>query len=322
MARGRVQCGRCDLRFDAVEHLLDESTLTDMPKPAPAAIDAAAQATHQSATSTSAPPREQIAMRYEDVATPVGAIDLVRTMPDISATQERGAMPHPVADKKGEDVSLAFRDIEAELETLRLSNDDLRGSAIQRADDILLQDVPHVIVDRDEMAALRRELTGGVAPRHGASAIWGIGAALLLIALAGQLLWFEREPLLSRFPALRGIWQQACEGRICALPPQRDLSALHILARDVRDHPRYEDALLVNATLINDADFSQPFPVLELTLFDRTGQALGIRRFDPKEYLDSSIPVGTGMKPEQPVYIVIELVGIGDEAVSFEFKFL
>jgi hypothetical protein len=89
----------------------------------------------------------------------------------------------------------------------------------------------------------------------------------------------------------------------------------------VREHPQYADALLVNATVVNEAAYAQPFPVVELTLFDQGGSVIGVRRFDPDEYLDSSIPIDAGMKPGQPVYIVLELAGVGSRAVSFEFKF-
>ena len=93
-------------------------------------------------------------------------------------------------------------------------------------------------------------------------------------------------------------------------------------ARDVRDHPRYRDALLVNATMINQAPLPQPFPVLELSLYGQTGAVLGVRRFQPEEYLDESIDPAAGMPPERLVFVVLELATPAGEAVSFEFSFL
>jgi hypothetical protein len=97
---------------------------------------------------------------------------------------------------------------------------------------------------------------------------------------------------------------------------------LHVVSRDVRDHPQFKDALLVNATIVNDAGFAQPYPVVELTLFDQSGVALGVRRFEPREYLDVSVDIDAGMQPQQSIYIVLEIAGTSSEAVSFEFKFL
>jgi hypothetical protein len=64
------------------------------------------------------------------------------------------------------------------------------------------------------------------------------------------------------------------------------------------------------------------FPTLQLVLYDRSGSMVAARRFEPAEYLDASLPVAGGMKAGQPVYIVLELAGAGDSAVSFEFTFL
>ena len=92
--------------------------------------------------------------------------------------------------------------------------------------------------------------------------------------------------------------------------------------RDVRDHPRYSDALLVNATISNRSAEVQPFPVVQLSLFDTAGRIIGARRFTPEEYLDESIDMERGMLPDKPVHIVLEVTGPTEGAVSFEFRFL
>ncbi len=122
-------------------------------------------------------------------------------------------------------------------------------------------------------------------------------------------------------PGLRPVVEDACARLGCVVPVARDLARLRIASRDVREHPRYRGTLLVNATLVNDAPFVQPWPVLELTLHDVAGRLLGRRRFRPGEYLDASIDRGAGMPPGVPVYIVLEIAGGADTAVSFEFEF-
>jgi hypothetical protein len=152
--------------------------------------------------------------------------------------------------------------------------------------------------------------------------VWTAIAAVFLMALATQLLWLQRAPLVSRWPSLRPAYERVCATLKCTLAPRRALEAIRILARDVRDHPRYRDALLVNATLVNEAAFAQPFPVLELELFDVGGSRLGLRRFQPREYLDASIDLASGMAVRVPIFIVLEIGGASDTAVSFEFKLL
>jgi hypothetical protein len=338
MARGQVQCGLCNLQFDAIENLLEESEVL----PAPAAEGAAAVPEEPA-------PTEMPEWAYDDLPPPEAQaptapepVDEVSLRLAAEATEER-------------DADLAIRAFEQELEALRRAEEsrpEKRAAEPEReqetpaesvptapplseaepdedsmrrepdADAILLSDLPHVSVERDDVEALRSYLRESDERERAGSPWWGIAAALLLIALLGQAAWYQREWILDYVPGLRAHWQAWCEGKACALPPRRDIALLHVVSRDVRDHPQYQDALLVNATIVNDAEFTQPFPVVELTLFDQAGVALGVRRFQPREYLDASVNVEAGMKPRQSIYVVLEIAGTSSEAVSFEFKFL
>lgn len=158
--------------------------------------------------------------------------------------------------------------------------------------------------------------------RNGASRVlWSLGACLLLILFGGQYAWFHRDPLLAHFPGLIPRLMTLCERLDCSVHRQRDLAAIKLINRDVRDHPRYEDTLLVNATLSNEAAEAQPFPGIRLLLFDTNGQRIAYRDFQPQDYLDASIDVNAGMAPHRPVHVVLELMGATTAAVSFEFVF-
>jgi hypothetical protein len=159
------------------------------------------------------------------------------------------------------------------------------------------------------------------AKRHSRT-LWGLAIFLLLLAGAGQAAWFNRDALLSRYPQLLPWARQVCEYFQCELIRFRDVSAIKLLNRDVRDHPRYDNALLVNATIVNQAGLIQPFPVVQLALFDTDGKLIGERKFQPAEYLDKSMDIGGGMLPGKPVHIVLEVTGPTQGAVSFEFRFL
>jgi len=152
--------------------------------------------------------------------------------------------------------------------------------------------------------------------------IWSLGAVLLIIAIAAQLAWFNRDYLLRRYPEITPWAKQICERLHCELFRQRNVSAIEILNRDVRLHPLYSDSLLVNATMANRANTIQPFPRIQFTLFGTNGQIIAFREFTPGEYLDESIAVNDGMLPEQPIHFVLEVTGPTDGAVSFEFRFL
>ena len=102
----------------------------------------------------------------------------------------------------------------------------------------------------------------------------------------------------------------------------KDISLIKLLNRDVRNHPLYEGNLLVNATMANESGTIQPFPLIQLALFNTGGEVIGYREFKPQEYLDDSINIQAGMLPESPIHFVLEVSGPTKDAVSFEFHFL
>lgn len=151
---------------------------------------------------------------------------------------------------------------------------------------------------------------------------WGLGAALLLIIIVAQLAWFNRDELLLRYPQLEPAARKVCERLQCEILRHKDISLIKLLNRDVRNHPLYEGNLLVNATMANKSETIQPFPLIQLALFNTAGEVIGYREFKPQEYLDDSINIQAGMLPESPIHFVLEVSGPTKDAVSFEFHFL
>jgi predicted Zn finger-like uncharacterized protein len=177
-----------------------------------------------------------------------------------------------------------------------------RGS-LRTAPDAL--DVP----DGDAAAPPRRRL------------LWTVIALLLAGAAGLQVLWFERDAVLARYPQLRPRAEQLCAQLGCTVLRRRDLAAIVVVNRDVRDHPRYEDTLLVNATISNGAAFAQPFPRIELAFSDTNGRVIAARTFAAREYLDASMVTQRGMEPDTPVHVVLEIAGVDAGAASFEIGF-
>ena len=151
---------------------------------------------------------------------------------------------------------------------------------------------------------------------------WSTGVLFLLLISTAQLAWFNRDVLLSRYPELMPWVEQLCDEIQCQLIRHRDVQAIKLLNRDVREHPSYEKTLLVNATMSNQSSTIQPYPQIQLTLFDTNGKLIAYREFRPEDYLDASIAITSGMMPDDPVHFVLEVTGSTDNAVSFEFRFL
>ena len=163
-------------------------------------------------------------------------------------------------------------------------------------------------------------------PRKPASVLsrvlWSFVIVLLLVTIAAQVAWFNRDYLLARYPELKPWAREICDRAGCKLIRYYSTSGIQLLNRDVRLHPQYEDTLLVNATISNRSGKVQPYPRIQLALFDTTGRIIASRKFSPEEYLDNSINIEDGMPVEQPVHFVLEVTGPTRSAVSFEFRFL
>ena len=151
--------------------------------------------------------------------------------------------------------------------------------------------------------------------------IWAGIVFILSAAALMQLAWFNRDRLLRDYPVLMPWAQTVCERFECNLIRFRDISGIKLLNRGVKLHPRYRDALLVDATIVNHARFAQPYPEIQLAIFDTRGQLISHRDFKPGDYLKPGADVISGMLPGIPVHFVLELAGTTQDAVSFEFRF-
>lgn len=152
--------------------------------------------------------------------------------------------------------------------------------------------------------------------------LWSSACFVALITISLQLGWFNRDLILKQYPQLTPYVKQLCKEQGCRLIRQRDAREIKLVNRDVRLHPRYQDTLLVNATMKNELPVRQPYPRVQLTLFDTSGALLGHREFIPDDYLDNSIEIDEGMPINDPVHFVLEVSGPTAGAVSFEFRFL
>ncbi len=152
---------------------------------------------------------------------------------------------------------------------------------------------------------------------------WGaIAAALLLTALLVAQYGYAERHLLAETPQLRPLLELACGALGCDLPLQRDIGRVEILERQVRDHPKVDDALLINVTFANQAAFAQAYPVFEVSFSDVSGAPIAVRRFRPDEYLPAGRALSQAMQPGERAQLMLEVVDPGERAVSFQFEFL
>jgi predicted Zn finger-like uncharacterized protein len=149
---------------------------------------------------------------------------------------------------------------------------------------------------------------------------WAFACIVLMLGLSAQLAWAKREELISD-PQVGPLLQRACATLHCELPLVQDTHLLRLLARDVQAHPSVSGALLITASVRNDARFAQPFPVVTITLADVDGKRLAMRRFRPAEYVADTAVRERGLAPGTNAAMVFEVQDPGQHAVAFEFGF-
>jgi len=150
---------------------------------------------------------------------------------------------------------------------------------------------------------------------------WTLGAGLLLLTLGAQISYAERGVLLDDARA-RPWLDRICATLNCRLPLRHDPATLQLLSRDIRPHPSVPHALIISATLRNEADFAQAFPAVEITLSDLDENRVAMRRFLPQDYLGDTRGIANGLAPGATAALVFEVADPGKNAVAFEFKFL
>ena len=151
------------------------------------------------------------------------------------------------------------------------------------------------------------------------SRIWLLtGAALLLLALSVQMLLAKRDRLAEN-PAWRPLLSRMCVLASCRLSAWRQPEAFVPVSQSVAADRSQSGVLRVALSFRNDAEWPQPWPQIEIRLNDVNGEAIGLRRFNPDEYLNSGR--SPDIKPGQTVSVQIALQETSGKAADFAFEF-
>ena len=150
-----------------------------------------------------------------------------------------------------------------------------------------------------------------------ATALWGIGAVLLLLLLAAQVIHYHRHELAAD-PRLNGPLTALYAAMGIELVPRWDLSAYDVRQLGAFADPSGSGRLTVRASLKNSASQAQPLPLLRVTLQDRFGNRIASRDVEPEHYVPSSVPPGALLAAGQRIDAEMTFADPGKEAVGFE----
>lgn len=149
---------------------------------------------------------------------------------------------------------------------------------------------------------------------------WTIAVSLLVIATLINLTWTFREAIPKDGAAARMLDSLGAPG-FAPPPPFRDPSRIHLVARDIHDHPSRPGVLVLSATFINLADQAQPYPEVAIVLKNSDNKPLAARRFQPQDYLLEAPTEATSLDPNEQVPILLEFADPGERATGYEITF-
>lgn len=194
--------------------------------------------------------------------------------------------------------------------------------------DLPESDTPPPLPEADERraepysSALAQELEATLTQRkrYLPTLLFGTGSLVLLALLLVQAgSTFRAE--ISQYPALAPIASRFCEGQECVAPEKSAPERIRIVNRDVRPHPEVAGALLISLSFVNEAEFPQAYPTLEVSFSDIHAQLIALRRFQPAEYLGGERRSSSPLPPGELVALSLSVVDPGEQGVSFRFEF-
>ena len=150
---------------------------------------------------------------------------------------------------------------------------------------------------------------------------WVVVACTLSLALIAQLGLYQRRALLAHDDS-RKLLEFSCSLLQCRLPLREDIARLKVLDSDVKPHPRTKGALLITASLRNEAAYAQNYPIVEVKLLDKSARPVALRRFAPRSYLADADAIAAGIAANASLPIIFEVIDPGEKASGFEFSFL
>lgn len=335
---GQVECGQCHTIFDAIERLIDDVP----PGPQPEPSDALEPAATLSALPTDAEEAAlaTTAMKWANDL-PTGEFQLTNgELVPIAAARERrpdkatAAEAPYVVDAPGDPEEITLEGDSIEISGMQFEPDGQASPASEGTEPLaepLIEPVetitavppqpapyrsrrtPEFSVTREPVFEPEPDEQDSAAPR---TAAWALFSLVLLIAFGLQAVHHYRQELV-RDPRIGPQLLQVYSALNLPLAPNWDVTGYEIQQWGVAADPATSGTLRLRASILNRAGFSQPYPLLKLTLEDRWGEQVGSREFEPREYLAAGTPADRLLVPNQPVNADIGIVDPGADAVGF-----
>ena len=142
-----------------------------------------------------------------------------------------------------------------------------------------------------------------------------------IVAITFQVFYYQFDTW-GKIQSLRPVYGLACDLLGCELPIVRSLVDIRSRSSSVRPHEELADTLSVEALIVNEAGFAQPFPTVELRFTTLLGNLVTTYRIRPEQYLEGELTGVVDMQPLQPVRIAFEVPDPGNDAENYAINFM
>jgi len=299
ISQGWVKCGQCGDIFDATQHLVQiEPEAPADAGPAADVHDASLQAEQEPLPEPDShdqtPAAEASPMDAGPVATDVSGLDDPGALRD----QASAEMPAVDVDKLAEEALGATANVSGALQDTATADAPaqwapMRESAIDDETDpppmapsepVTAESVP--TPELTQVSFMRAGRASSRWHRSGVRAALLAVAVLLVIVLALQWIYRQRDWLVAAFPQVQPIVQAVCAASGCRVQPLQQIESVVI---DAAAFNKIEDGRYVLSCVVkNTAPWPLAAPSLELTLSDLQDRIVVRRVFAPHE-LDASV---------------------------------
>lgn len=147
---------------------------------------------------------------------------------------------------------------------------------------------------------------------------WGVGVVTMALLLGIQVINAQRL-VLSQAPLIGPALAALYSALGYPVTPASAPGVWLVSNINVTSDPDAPGALSITGTLVNGANFPQPWPILRIELLDRYGDALRARDLTTTSYLPAN-QTASLLNPGTAARFRIDVVDPGPEAVGFQVQ--
>lgn len=334
ISEGWVRCGQCDEVFDASHHLVQEPLLPPEPvqPPETQALTTSPEAVVAEEAPDSAPevepesesdlaPEPEPEPEFPSALAPSSALyaphflDIDLNLDDLIPVQDAALQHSPDVREPHTDHSLPLSPVtglEAEtpederapaLAPLSARDEEPSSSA---ASEVLadLDEPPAAVASLDEMSFMREKPPEDPPHKPWFRVFWSLVAVILMLALAAQWIYRQRDQLVAHQPQLAPWFLALCQPLNCTLSPWRNIQALTIESSSFAK--LRADVYQLSFSLKNTSPVEVARPAMELTLTDALDRAIVRRVFGSDQLGVESLTLAGGQEWVLSVPLIVD----------------